>query len=93
MNGYAISFDMDIEALRQYYGEPYNPAYAEIRSVMLSCGFYWIQGSVYVTPGNLATMYKAIETLKRIEWFRLSVRDIRGFKVEEWSDFTDIFKS
>ena len=30
MNGYAISFDMDIEALRQYYGEPYNPAYAEI---------------------------------------------------------------
>lgn len=53
MNGYAISFDMDIEALRQYYGEPYNPAYADIRSVMLSCGFYWIQGSVYVTPGHV----------------------------------------
>lgn len=93
MNGYAISFDMDIDALRQFYGEPYNPAYAEIRSLMLSCGFYWIQGSVYVTPGDLATMFKAIEKLKNIEWFRLSVRDIRGFKVEEWSDFTSLFKS
>ena len=34
----------------------------------------------------------AINALKEIDWFRLSVRDIRGYRVEEWSDFTDIVK-
>jgi hypothetical protein len=28
---YAIAFDMDIEALRANYGDPYNNAYLEIR--------------------------------------------------------------
>lgn len=28
----------------------------------------------------------------KVSWFRLSVRDIRGYRVEEWSDFTDIVK-
>ena len=29
---------------------------------------------------------------KDIEWFKNSVRDIRAFKVEDWSDFTAIVK-
>lgn len=28
----------------------------------------------------------------KVSWFCLSVRDIRGYRVEEWSDFTDIVK-
>lgn len=30
--------------------------------------------------------------LKDIEWFKNSVRDIRAFKVEDWSDFTWFMK-
>ncbi len=30
MNGYAISFDMQIELLEQFYGIPYNPAYVMV---------------------------------------------------------------
>ena len=45
MNGYAISFDMEIELLGQYCGIPYNPAYAEIRQILMRNGFEWIQGS------------------------------------------------
>ncbi len=41
---------------------------------------------------SLTTVYKAINKLSRIEWFRDSVRDIRAFKVEDWSDFTDVVK-
>ena len=44
---YAIAFDMDIEALRKNYGDPYNNAYLEIRKVLLTHGFTWQQGSVY----------------------------------------------
>ena len=35
---------------------------------------------------TLAEVYKAITKLKSIEWFKNSVRDIRAFKVEDWSD-------
>ena len=31
---YAIAFDMDIEALRSAYGDPYNDAYPEIRKLL-----------------------------------------------------------
>jgi virulence-associated protein VapD len=40
----------------------------------------------------MANLYLAIETLKKIEWFRKSVRDIRAFRVEDWSDFTSVVK-
>lgn len=36
---YAIAFDMKIDDLRKYYGDPYNQAYDEIRQEMDSLGF------------------------------------------------------
>ena len=55
--------------------------------------FFNTQGSVYLTERNdMANLYRAIEALKKIEWFRLSVRDIRAFRVEDWSDFTGVVK-
>ncbi|WP_456471426.1 virulence associated protein VapD [Caminibacter sp.] len=93
---YAISFDMEVAKLKENYGEPYNPAYDEIRKTMDTLGFEWVQGSLYITKdtnNNLTYVYKAIDTLKQIEWFKKSVRDIRAFKVEDWSDFTEIVKS
>ena len=56
-------------------------------------GFYNTQGSVYLTERNdMANLYRAIEALKKTDWFRDSVRDIRAFKVEDWSDFSPVFK-
>ena len=93
MNGYAIAFDMEIDSLKNYYGEPYNPAYEDIKKIMAKHTFYWVQGSVYITQGNLVAITSVITELKSIEWFRNSVRDIRVFKIEEWSNFTDFIKS
>ena len=90
---YAISFDMEVAKLKEHYGEPYNKAYDEIRVMLNDLGFTWTQGSLYLTDKNtLATVYKAINKLSQIAWFKASVRDIRAFKVEDWSDFTDIVK-
>ena len=41
---------------------------------------------------SLTFVYKAIDKLKHIDWFKKSVRDIRAFKIEDWSDFTEIVK-
>ena len=75
---YAISFDLTIGEVKKNYGEPYNNAYFEIRMLLKKCGFEWTQGSVYLSvDNNLATVYKAIDALRKTEWFRKSVRDIR----------------
>lgn len=92
---YAIAFDLKIDDLKKNYGEPYNRAYDEIRQELESLGFEWTQGSVYLNydeKNTLTTVYKAINRLSSIEWFKKSVRDIRAFKIEDWSDFTDIVK-
>ena len=93
---YAIAFDLKIDDLRKEYGDPYNKAYDEIRQELESIGFEWTQGSVYISTSekdSLTTVYKAINKLSSITWFKNSVRDIRVFKVEDWSDFTEIVKS
>lgn len=92
---YAIAFDLKIDELKKTYGDPYNGAYDEIRQELEALGFEWTQGSVYINSDNsnsLTTVYKAINRLSKIGWFKQSVRDIRAFKVEDWSDFTEIVK-
>jgi len=92
---YAIAFDLRIDDLKREYGEPYNRAYDEIRQELEKLGFEWTQGSVYINHAEsdtLTTVYKAITRLSKIDWFKNSVRDIRAFKVEDWSDFTGIVK-
>ena len=67
----------------------------EIRQELEPIGFEWTQGSVYISTSekdSLTTVYKAINKLSSITWFKNSVRDIRAFKVEDWSDFTEIVK-
>ena len=92
---FALAFDLKIDDLKREYGDPYNRAYDEIRQELEHLGFEWTQGSVYVSKSEkdtLTTVYKAINKLSKIDWFKKSVRDIRAFKVEDWSDFTDIVK-
>lgn len=93
---YAIAFDLKIEDLKKHYGDPYNGAYAEIEKEMAVLGFEWKQGSLYVAKdlvSPIGTLYKAINRLAKIGWFKNSVRDIRAFKVEDWSDVTDLVKN
>lgn len=90
---YALSFDMRIADLEEHYGNPYHGAYFEIKCTLAKHDFYWIQGSTYMTNAeNLINLFNAINALKAIDWFRKSVRDIRGYRVEEWSDFTESVK-
>lgn len=85
---------MVISNLKKHYSEPYNNAYFEIKEVLRRNGFNWVQGSTYLTESDdLGNVIKSIMDLSKIDWFKKSVRDIRGYKVENWSDFTDIVKN
>ena len=91
---FAIAFDMDIKELRNSYGEPYNNVYYEIKIILRKYNFFNTQGSVYLTDkDDMANLFAAIYALKKTPWFKNAVRDIRAFKVENWSDFTEIVKA
>ena len=91
---FAIAFDLNINNLRSNYNDPYNNAYYEIKTLLRMYDFYNTQGSVYLTEKNdMSVLFSAINALKEIDWFRKSVRDIRAFRVEDWSDFTQFFKA
>jgi virulence-associated protein VapD len=86
---YAISFDMDIESLRNSYDDPYNNAYIEIRKVLQKHGFTWQQGSVYFGNENInavTCVLAAIDLSQKLPWFAASVRDIRMLRIEELND-------
>lgn len=90
---FAISFDLSISDLETYYGTPYNKAYYEVKNLLKVDGFEWIQGSTYINRNNdLSIVFRAIMHLKQLDWFSKSVRDIRGFRVEDWSNFTQLIK-
>ena len=84
---YAIAFDMDIEALRSTYGDPYNGAYLEIRKILEKHGFTWQQGSVYFGDASrinaVTCVMAAIDLSKQLPWFAASVRDIRMMRIQK----------
>ena len=65
----------------------------DIGAALRRFGFERVQGSVYVTEkDDMANLFSALLALKALPWFPKAVRDIRGFKIENWSDFTPIIK-
>jgi virulence-associated protein VapD len=71
-----------------------SQAYADIGAALSAFSFDRVQGSLYLTnKDDLANLFAAIMALKALPWFAGSVRDIRAFKVEHWSDFTQLVKS
>jgi virulence-associated protein VapD len=86
---YAIAFDMDIEALRSAYGDPYNGAYLEIRKILERHGFTWQQGCVYFGGDRInavTCVMAAIDLSRQLPWFAASVRDVRMLRIEELND-------
>jgi len=62
--------------------------------VLAEHGFRRVQGSLYVTDSeDMAKLFLAIQALRSRAWFPKSVRDIRAFRIEQWSDFTPVVKA
>jgi virulence-associated protein VapD len=91
---YAIAFDLIVKETEKNHKKGISQAYTDIGSTLMQYGFRRIQGSLYVTEDeNMANLFSAISALKSMEWFKSSVRDIRAFRIEQWSDFTSVIKS
>jgi virulence-associated protein VapD len=91
---FAIAFDLVVaDTIKFHPSRNATTAYNDIRNLLGQHGFTWRQGSLYTTDDDdMARLFAAIMALKSLPWFPLSVRDIRAFRVEQWSDFTAIIK-
>lgn len=88
---FAVTFDLVVAETSQRHPTGVTQAYNDIASALEQFGFERIQGSVYVTKSeDMANLFQAIIALKALVWFSSSVRDIRAFRIEQWSDFTSI---
>jgi virulence-associated protein VapD len=90
---FAIAFDLVVADAEAHHPRGVTAAYADIAATLRKFRFERVQGSVYVTEkDDMANLFAALLALKALPWFPLVVRDIRGFKIESWSDFTPIIK-
>jgi len=90
---FAICFDMVIKDLENNYGVPYNNAYYEISTILEKYSFFKVQGSLYLSDNSdMSNLVDAIDALAEKLWFANSLRDLRAFKVEDWSNFTERIK-
>jgi virulence-associated protein VapD len=90
---YAVAFDLVVADTEQQHPRGVSQAYADIGAILNEHGFRRVQGSLYVTENeDMANLFLAIQALRTRAWFPKSVRDIRAFRIEQWSDFTTIVK-
>ena len=91
---YAVAFDLVVAESEKHHPKGLTQAYAEIGTVLGQHGFHRVQGSLYVTENeDMANLFLTIQALRARVWFPKSVRDIRAFRIEQWSDFTAVVKS
>ncbi|KMK51884.1 virulence factor [[Actinobacillus] muris] len=90
---YAISFDLIVSDTEENHPKGVTQAYYDIGMTLKKFGFERIQGSLYTNSDeNMANLFQAMNALKAMGWFSKSVRDIRAFRIEQWSDFTPTMK-
>jgi len=91
---YAIAFDLVVADTNKYHPKGISQAYTDIANTLAKFGFMWVQGSLYINNNeDMSNLFEAIMALKSLSWLSKSIRDIRAFRVEQWSDFTKIVKN
>jgi virulence-associated protein VapD len=90
---FAIAFDLVVAEVLKAHPKGVAQAYADIGQTLRQYGFERVQGSVYVTENeDMANLFSALLALRGLTWFPAAVRDIRAFRIEQWSDFTPLMK-
>lgn len=91
---FAIAFDLVVNDTQTHHPKGVAQAYNDIQTILTGFDFRRVQGSLYVTDKeDMANLFQAIQALKQKAWFPKSVRDIRAFRIEQWSDFTTFIKT
>lgn len=93
---YAVYYEIDLEILSKTYKKSYELALDELNKIFVNNGFVkknekiWILSDPY---DSIAWCFNLISELKKVNWFKQSVKDIAVFRLDDFSNFTEVFKS
>lgn len=92
-----IVFDFDTHALEKAYPtQNWRHTYDLIKRHMQSNGFYWVEGSVYESYGDVKKV-RAIKILEKFidkqPWIIDCMRDCRISTISDQNDLTYLFRS
>ena len=91
---FAIAFDLVVADVQKHHPKGVAQASIDIKATLGNHGFDWIQGSLYVgQTEDLTKLFSAVDPLRDLVWRPPSVRDVRAFRVEHWSDFTALVEA
>lgn len=87
---YAISFDLDTDALKNNYGKPsFNNAYSEVRDFLALRGFKNQQGSLYYGDSSVtqvSTVLAIVALSRQFPYLKKSIADIRVLQLVTQDD-------
>ena len=90
---FAISFDLNVDVAAARHPKGARAAYDDIEKTVARFRFERIQGSLYITKEeDLSNLFFAVAALKALPWFPDTVRDIRAFRIDLWSNLTQFVK-
>ena len=90
---FAVAFDLIVADAEAHHPKGVTQAYNDIAAILSAYDFRRVQGSLYVTDKeDMANLFLAIQALRSEPWFPKVVRDFRAFRIEQWSDFTNLVK-
>ncbi len=91
---FAIAFDLVVQETAHHHPKGVSQTSADIGNTLAESGFNRVQGSLYTNNSeDLANRFSAILALRSLAWLPDSAGDIRAFRVEQWSDFTQMVKA
>lgn len=91
---FAVAFDLEVAAADEAHPKSVRQAYLDLESALGRFGFRRVQGSVFVTDEeDMANLFRALSSIRDMPWAAAAIRDIRAFRVEQWSDFTPVIKN
>ena len=91
---FAITYTLDPKTAARLLPSGLDQANRELCLSLREFGFQLHKPDFYLCNNDdLANLFNAMLALKALPWFSASVRDIRAFRVEQWSDFTSFIKS
>jgi virulence-associated protein VapD len=90
---FAIAFDLIVEEAQARHPRSLSAAYGDIERILARFHFERAQGSLFVTrEEDLSNLFFAVAALRALPWFPDTVRDIRPFRIDLWSNLTAYVK-
>jgi virulence-associated protein VapD len=90
---FAIAFDLAYAETQARHPKSLRQAYKDIERTRAWYDFHRVQQSVYhADREDLANLMGAMTALQSLPWFPDCVKDIKGYRLEMWSDFTPMMK-